>query len=221
MGSKPKAQDYKPSEGEKASASVAKAEYDYFKATYDPLLQQMRDESKSGDNASKLRGRSNADTMQALTSQPSYQATQDVQNMGGVGQALQGQLGLANANASKIQNKMQSSVLGTARGQAADAQSGMSEASRLQTSQALERARGKQQVAAAKMSAAAQIGGAALAQGIGNMQTTGMKAPKSGVGPPQQVKGGFFSPVNSAGQKVSGLGNRLNYSGFFGPGSSV
>jgi len=219
MGSKPKPTP--PSDAEKASASVAKAEYDYFKKNYDPLLQQMRDESMSGDNASKLRGRSNADTMQALTSQPSYQATQNVQNAGDVGQALQGQLGLANANAAKIQNQMQSNVLGTARGQAADAQSGMAEAARLQTSQALERARGKQQVSAAKMSAAAQIGGAALAQGISNMQTTGLKTPTSGVGPPQQVKGSFFSPVNAQGQKVSGLGNRINYSGFFGPGSSV
>jgi len=221
MGSKPKKQDYEASEGEKASASVAKAEYDYFKEKYDPLLQDMRDQSKSGDNASKLRGRANADTMQALTAQPSYQATQNVTQGSDVGAALQGQLGIADKNAANIQNKMQSGVLGTARGQAADAQSGMAEASRLQTSQALTKAKANQQVAQAKMGAIAQIGGAALAQGIGNMQTTGMKAPATGVGPPQQVKGSFFSPVNAQGGQVSGAANRLNYSGFFGPGSSV
>lgn len=45
MGSKPKAKDYEASAGEKASASVAMAEYKYFKEKYDPLLQKMRDES--------------------------------------------------------------------------------------------------------------------------------------------------------------------------------
>ena len=75
MGSKPKQQDYEASEAEKASASVAMAEYQYFKQRYDPLLRQMRDKSMSEDIGSTLRGRANADTMQALTSQPSYQAT--------------------------------------------------------------------------------------------------------------------------------------------------
>ena len=65
MGSKPKKQDYEPSDAERASASVAMAEYQYFKDKYDPLLQQARDESMSDDSVSKLRGRTNADTMQA------------------------------------------------------------------------------------------------------------------------------------------------------------
>lgn len=163
MGGKPKAQDYKASEAEKASASVAMAEYNYFKQKYDPLLQQMRDKSLTADVQSGLRGRANADTMQALTAQPSYQQTQSATAAGDMAQAYQGQLGVANVAAKDVQNRMQTNVLGTARGQAADAQTGMAQASRLATSEALTRARANQQVAEAKSKAIGQIGGAALA----------------------------------------------------------
>ena len=216
MGSKPKQQDYAPSEAEQASASVAMAEYEFFKQNYDPLLQQMRDKSMTEDVASGLRGRANADTMLALTSQPTYQQTQSTTATGDMAQAYQGQLGIANTNAKNVQNQMRTNVLGTARGQAADAQTGMAQASRLATSQALERARANQQVAAAKFNAAGQIAGAALAQGFENMGTRGEKMAGDGMGPPEQVSGSFFSPVNKQGQKVTGFKNRLSFSEFFG-----
>lgn len=223
MGSKPKKQDYEPSEAERASASVAMAEYRYFKDKYDPLLQQMRDKSMNEDVASGLRGRANADTMQALTSQPNYQQTQSSTATGDMSQAYQGQLGAANKSAKQVQNTMRTNVLGTARGQAADAQTGMAQASRLATSQALQRAKSKQQVAQAKYNAAGQIAGAALMQGFENMGTSaevdGAMA-GDGMGPPEPktVSGGFFSPVDSSGQKVTGFGNRLSHSNFFGGG---
>lgn len=207
MGSKPKAQDYKPSEADKASASVAMAEYKYFKEKYDPLLQEMRDKSLTDDYKSTLRGRASADTMQALTSKPSYQQTQNLSAAGDMAQAVQGQLGEATTAAKTIENRMQSNVLGTARGQAADAQSGMAQAARLGTSTALARAQANQQVAQSKLSAATQIGSALAFQGIDNMQTRG----PSDQGPP--TAGSFFTPVDpNTGQKVSGLGNRFNYS---------
>lgn len=221
MGSKPKKQDYEASEAEKASASVAMAEYQYFKQRYDPLLRQMRDKSMSEDIGSTLRGRANADTMQALTSQPSYQATQSTTATGDMAQAYQGQLGVANRNAKQIQNTMRTNVLGTARGQAADAQTGMAQASRLATSEALSRAKAKQTVAMAKHQAAGQIAGALLMQGADNMSTTGETdgaMAGDGYGPPapKQVSGTFFTPVNSQGQQVKGAGARLGFSGFFG-----
>ena len=171
MGSKPKQQDYKASEAEKTSASVAMAEYQNFKKKYDPLLQEMRDKSRTEDVTTTLRGRANADTMQALTSQPSYQATQSNTSAGDMAQAYQGQLGIANTSGKDIQNKMQTSVLGTARGQAADAQTGMAQASRLGTSQALTRAAANQQVAQAKYKAMGQIAGATIAK-YGESQDT-------------------------------------------------
>ena len=42
MGSKPKQQEYQPSETEKTQAAIAKADADYFARTYDPLLLEMR-----------------------------------------------------------------------------------------------------------------------------------------------------------------------------------
>ena len=210
MGSKPKQQDYEASDAEKASASVAMAEYQFFKEKYDPLLQKMRDKSMQEDPGDTLRGRANADTMQALTAQPSYQQTQSSTATGDMAQAYQGQLGQANTAAKNIQNQMRTNVLGTARGQAADAQTGMAEASRLGTSQALTRAKAKQQVASAKFNAAGKIAGAALMQGADNMKTKGTNAAG------EEVSGGFFSPVNEDGTKVSGFGNRLGYTGFLG-----
>lgn len=170
MGSGPKQQDYQASAAEQASASVAMAEYNYFKQKYDPLLQQMRDKSMTEDVSTTLRGRANADTMQALTSQPTYQQTQSTTATGDTAQAIQGQLGVANASGKKIGNTMRTSVLGTARGQAADATTGMAQASRLATSEALERARGNQLAASAKLGAAAQIGTAMILQGGENME---------------------------------------------------
>lgn len=165
MGSKPKAQDYEASDAEKASASVAMAEYQYFKQKYDPLLREMRDESLSDDSVNKLRGRTNADTMQALTSQPSYRQTQSTTATGDTAQAIQGQLSAATKTGLGIQNQMKANVLGTARGQAADAQTGMAQASRLATSEALTRAKANQQVASAKYAAGGQLIGASLAAG--------------------------------------------------------
>jgi len=175
MGSKPKQQDYQASEGEKASASVAMAEYTYFKQKYDPLLQKMRDDSLGTNDDKTLRGRANADTMQALTSAPMAQQAMSGQGSEDLAQAYQGQLGIADKSAEDIRNKKQMNVLGTARGQASDAQSGMAQAANLATSQALERAKNKQLVSQAKMTAIGQVAGAALAQGMANKATTGQK----------------------------------------------
>lgn len=195
MSSKPKAADYKPSEAEKASASVAMAEYQYFKEKYDPLLQQMRDKSLTEDAQSGLRGRANADVMQALST-PSYEAASSPTAAGDMAQALTGQLGAANVAAKQVQNTMQTGVLGTARGQAADAQTGMAQASRLATSSALEKARANQQVAQAKQAAVAQIGSTVVAQGIENRASGGT----------------FFTPNDPKTGAVSSLKDRLAYS---------
>jgi len=213
MGSKPKQQDYKASASEKASASAAMAEHKYFKEKYDPLLQKMRDESLTDNTASTLRGRANADTMQALSKNSAQKAIRG-DSGSDLAQALQGQLGVASTSAKNIKNKMQTNVLGTARGQAADSQTGMAQAANLATSQALTRAKANQQVAQAKYSAAGQIAGAALMQGMQNKATTGTK--KNGMTGTTETKGSFFSPVNDAGQKVSGFKNRLAHSNIFG-----
>lgn len=172
MSKKPKAQNYKPSEADKISASVAMAEYNFFKDNYDPLLQTMRDEAGSDDATKTLRARSNADTMQALTSNMSLQETQRIDSGSDMAQAVQGQLGQATVQGKNIQNQMGSNVLGVARGQAADAQKGMAVASRLGTSEALAKAQAKQTEAQAKFKAGSQIAGALFGQGLKNYAET-------------------------------------------------
>jgi len=129
--------------------------------------------------------------MQALTAQPSYQQTQSTTAAGDMAQAYQGQLGIANVAGKDIQNTMQTNVLGTARGQAADAQTGMAQASRLATSEALTRAKAKQDVAQAKLNAAVQIGAAMGQEGAKNVAGGGT----------------FFTPNTNAG--VPGAGTSL------------
>ena len=100
-----------PSEAEKTSAGVAKAEYDRFKRLYDPLLQQMRDKSMTEDYKSTLRSRANADTQQALAG-GGFQETQRIDAAGQRAAAMQGQLGQATAAAKGIENRMKTGVLG-------------------------------------------------------------------------------------------------------------
>ena len=195
MGSKPKASKYKPSEADKASAAVAVAEYNFFKENYDPLLQQMRDKSQSDDPITTLRARSNADTMQALTGQgPSLQETQRIDAAPQMAQGLQGQLAQATTAGLGVQNQMQSNVLGVARKQGADAQTGMGQAARLGTSEALARAKADQTVSQAKFGTAARLGGTVLGAGYENIRGGGS----------------FFSPLDpTTGQQKSTFASRL------------
>lgn len=195
MGKGPKKQDYEPSEADKASASVALAEYQYFKQKYDPLLQKMRDKSMVEDPGSRLRGRASADVMQALTSDPNYRSTQLSDLPSDMNKALQGQQQQATAAGKNIQNTMRTNVLGTARGQAADAQTGMAQAARLGTSKALASAAAKQQERDARLGAASQLIFAAGAQGMDNLASGGS----------------FFRPMGADGKPVTGFMNRYNY----------
>ena len=152
----PDKQDYEPTEAEKASASVALANYNRFKQMYEPQLLAMRDKAAKGDPSQILRARAGADTMQALT-KPNYRATQMPSYASDLSKAYQGQMGVASTSGKKIQNTMGSNVLGVARKQEADATTGMSKLSRINTSEALNRAKNNQQVAQAKVDAGTQL----------------------------------------------------------------
>ena len=197
MSSKPKSSDYKPSEMEKTSAAVAKAQYDNFKKKYDPLLLKMRDQSLSDDPTRIARGRANADTMQTLTAQPTLRRATDVGSAGALAGGLTSQLGQATATGKAIQARDQTNVLGTRLGQAADAQSAMSQLARMQTSEGLARAANRQAVAQSKYDAAGQIACTAIGQGLGNLGS-GDNAT-------------FFTPVGADGKKVTGLRDRFKY----------
>ena len=73
MGSKPKASEYQASEVEKIQARQAQADQRYFQQRYDPLLREERDRVRTEDTQGLLRGRAQADTMEALTNPPLVQ----------------------------------------------------------------------------------------------------------------------------------------------------
>ena len=166
MSKKPKKEDYKPSAAEKASAAVAKAEYDYFKQNYEPLLIDMRDFAEKQDFRSNVRGRAATDVSQALsdayTGAASAWSATDVDRYEDMSKAYLGQLQKADEAALNVKNTLSSGVLGTARKQAAEAQTGMAQASRLATSEALNRAKTNQQVAQSKFNAGVSLAGATI-----------------------------------------------------------
>ncbi len=218
MGSKPKASNYKPSEADKVNAAVAVAEYNFFKENYDPLLQQMRDRSLTDDATTTLRARSNADTMQALTGEgPSLQETQRIDAAPQMAQGLQGQLSQASASGLGIQNQMQSNVLGIARKQGADAQTGMANASRLATSEALARAKADQTVSQAKFNAGVQIGSALGMQGAKNIAGGGtFFTPNVGTELPTDAAGNVIQGANPLFKAPTSLSERIQAGSLYG-----
>ena len=208
MGCGPK--KAKPSESEKASAAVGTAEHNFFKQNYGTLLRQMRDQSRSDDPTQQLRGRANADTMQALSGQNADRTVRGENSGGDVANALTGQLGIAGNSGLGIQNQMATNVLGTARKQASDAQTGMAQASRLATSDALARAKAKSDVSNAKFKAVGEVAGAAIGKGIRNMQTRGRVS--GPMGSSKEVRGTWWSPVDDKGNKFGFMSQKGSYS---------
>ena len=221
MSSKPKKSEYQPSAAEKASAAVAMAENKYFKQKYDPLLQKMRDTSTNDNSVETLRGRANADTMQTLAGKASYDRAATGANGGAEAQAYQAQLGLADKAGLERKNNMQLGVLGTARGQAADATTGMTAAANMGASRVLTQAKAKQTVRSAKFGALAEAGTALVMQGAKNMssKTAVMTTDADGNsvqaigkdGKPEFKRGSFISPVDDSGNRVTGFADRFNF----------
>jgi len=170
MSSKPKQQDYQASEAERTQASVAKAEKDYFNQTYAPLLREMRDKASSEDLGSVARGVAGADTMQSLTGKPTLSGARSVDESADLASAAVGQMAAASAQGLAAQRQQQTGVLGTARGQAGEAMSGLAQASRIQNTKDLQAAKAKQQVRNAQTEAAVKLGTTLFKQGKENMQ---------------------------------------------------
>ena len=169
MSSKPKQQDYQASEAEKTQASVAKAEKDYFNQTYAPLLREMRDKASSEDLGSVARGVAGADTMQSLTGKPTLSGARSVDESADLASAAVGQMAAASAQGLAASRKQQTGVLGTARGQAGEAMSGLAQASRIQNTKDLQAAKAKQMVRQAQTEAAVNIGTKLGKQGFENL----------------------------------------------------
>jgi len=173
MGSKPKRVDYDATETEKVQAAVAAADERYFRQTYDPLLVEMRDKAATEDVGSTLRGRAQADSYQTLTGKgANYGVAKDIDTAATLAIGATGQLLDANRTAKDVKVTEQVGVLGTARGQAADAGDALAQASKLARSEGLAKAQAKQTVRMAKRKAAFDIGTSLVLQGFTNKSQT-------------------------------------------------
>lgn len=168
MSSKPKQSEYQATEAEKVQAKVAKAEKDYFNENYSPLLREMRDISLKENYGDYVASRANADVAQTLD-KPSLAAAKSVDSSADRLSASIEMQQKAQAQALSGQRQRQIGVLATARGQQADATTGLAGAARISASNSLQSAQRKQTIRDANMKAGLKMGGVMLAQGFENM----------------------------------------------------
>jgi hypothetical protein len=108
--------------------------------------------------------------MQSLTGQgPSLAGTKSVDQAADLASAAVGQMAAASAQGLAASRQQQTGVLGTARGQAGEAMSGLAQASRIQNTKDLQAAKAKQQVREAQTAAAVNVGTTLFAQGAQNL----------------------------------------------------
>jgi len=162
MGSKPKKQDYEPTASDKALASQNLKDWQKFQNLYNPKLLELKDKATSGDVTATLKGRANADTMQAISA-PSYTAANKTDNAGLIGSALSGQLGDAGAKGKKYQNDLETSILATRQGQAGVANQGLAALAKMDTNQRLKQIENKQTVDSARSAMTGKLAMAGLA----------------------------------------------------------
>ena len=171
--SKPKKEDYKPSELEKAQAAIASEEQRYFEQTYQPLLQRQRDIAAKEKFAPTLKGRAQADTMQALTGQSDLSLSQGLGQSGNIALGAIGNQLAANTDAANASAESQLNVLGTATGQRMTAGDALANAARLKQSEDLSKAQAKQTVRLARNQALFNIGKNVASMGAANIGSGG------------------------------------------------
>ena len=157
MGKGPKKEEYKPTENEKMQASIALKEKQDFDKMYGPLLREMRDLADSEDFTPTATGIANADTMIALTANPSIQATRSVDAAADIASAAGAQIGKATSDALTAKRKRQVGVLGVSRNQQADATTGLGKISKMEATKSLAEAKDKQMLRDARTSAGIRI----------------------------------------------------------------
>lgn len=158
--SKPKKSEFKASEVEKVNAAVAKADKDYFRENYLPKQREFLERSFNEESGlmSVGEGRAQADTMQALTSNPNRRAVAAVDAQADLAaaagaQQLQGTVqGLAGARQDQVAG------IKSANQMASQTAAGLSTASKIATTDTLNRAKAKQIRRAGLIGAATKLG---------------------------------------------------------------
>lgn len=143
--SKPKKSDYKASEAEKVNAAVAKADKAFFRENYLPKQKEFVERSfvEQDTLIAQGEGRAQADTMQALTSNPNRRAVSAVDTQADLASAasaqqLQGTTqGLLGARSDQVAG------IKSANKMAAQTSAGLSQAAKIATTDTLNRAKAK------------------------------------------------------------------------------
>ena len=170
MGSKPKRQDYKPSETEKTQAAIAAEEQRYFEQTYQPLFIKQMQRAAERKLAPTFRGRAQADTMQALTgSGPQLGVVSGVSDAADRAMGAVSNIARSTTQAAKASQSDQMNSLSQSLGLGSAASSGLASASRQAASRGLAEAQAKQQVRMARNNAMFQAATAGLSMGLSNL----------------------------------------------------
>ena len=174
MGSKPKPQDYKPSETEKTQAAIAAEEQRYFEQTYQPLFIKQMQRAAERKLAPTFRGRAQADTMQALTgSGPQLGVVSGVSEAADRAMGAVSNIAASTTQAAKASQSDQMNSLSQSLGLGSAASSGLASASRQAASRGLAQAQAKQQVRMAKNDALFSAAKAGLSMGMSNIASGG------------------------------------------------
>ena len=174
MGSKPKPQDYKPSETEKTQAAIAAEEQRYFEQTYQPLCIKQMQRAAERKLAPTFRGRAQADTMQALTgSGPQLGVVSGVSDAADRAMGAVSNIAASTTQAAKASQSDQMNSLSQSLGLGSAASSGLASASRQAASRGLAQAQAKQQVRMAKNDALFSAAKAGLSMGMSNIASGG------------------------------------------------
>ena len=174
MGSKPKRQDYKPSETEKTQAAIAAEEQRYFEQTYQPLFIKQMQRAAERKLAPTFRGRAQADTMQALTgSGPQLGVVSGVSDAADRAMGAVSNIAASTTQAAKASQSDQMNSLSQSLGLGSAASSGLASASRQAASRGLAQAQAKQQVRMAKNDALFSAAKAGLSMGMSNIASGG------------------------------------------------
>lgn len=187
MGSGPKQSEFQESEANIQQTRVAKADWDKFQNLYNPALLGLKKQAESDDTATMLRGRGNANAMQALTKNLSYSdvTNEDAAGMGA--NALGSTLGDATAKGLKARNDLSAGVLATRNKQAGVGNQGLSALANMETNNTLKDAENNRLVKGARTQALLKIGTSAV-----------MKAGEEGMFGSGGGEDGFFSKMSTS-----------------------
>lgn len=183
MGSKPKPQEYAPSETEKTQAAIAAEEQRYFENTYQPLFLKQMEKAATSKLAPTFRGRAQADTMETLTGAgPNINLVRGVDTAANLASGAIANIAAGSAQASQASQKDQFNALGQSLGLGSSASSGLASAARLGASRGLADAAAAQKVRLARNNAKFQAVKSAASMGMSNIASGGSFFKGKGIG---------------------------------------